>query len=81
MMEYEARSTEETCHDEECGQCGSRAARHRGLALIAFAMGWIGAGSGWNWLGWIGIVPLLTAAIGNCPAYSLLGVSTCPLKG
>ncbi len=51
-----------------------------GLALLAFAMGWIGAGSGWNWLGWIGVVPLLTALIGNCPAYSLLGVSTCPLK-
>ncbi len=38
-----------------------------GLALLAFAMGWIGAGSGWNWLGWIGIVPLLTAAIGTAP--------------
>lgn len=51
-----------------------------GLALLAFAMGWIAPGTGWNWLGWIGVVPLLTAALGNCPAYSLLGVSTCPLK-
>ncbi len=51
-----------------------------GLALLAFAMGWIAPGTGWNWLGWIGVVPLLTAAIGNCPAYSLLGISTCPVK-
>ena len=30
--------------------------------------------------GWIGIVPLLTGIVGYCPAYSLLGVSTCPMK-
>lgn len=48
-----------------------------GLALIAFALGWIFPGTGLNWLGWIGIVPLATAALGNCPAYSILGVSTC----
>lgn len=51
-----------------------------GLALLAFALGWIAPGTGWNWLGWIGVVPLLTALIGNCPAYSLIGVSTCPVK-
>lgn len=27
--------------------------------------------------GWIGVVPVLTAAIGNCPAYSIFGFSTC----
>jgi ABC-type polysaccharide/polyol phosphate export permease len=31
-----------------------------------------------NW-GWIGVVPLLTALIGFCPAYSILGIRTCPL--
>jgi hypothetical protein len=51
-----------------------------GLALIAFALGYIFPGTGWNMLGWIGIVPLGTAALGNCPAYSLLGLSTCPAK-
>lgn len=51
-----------------------------GLALIAFALGWIAPGTGWNWLGWIGVVPILTALVGSCPAYSLLGLSTCPLK-
>ncbi len=26
--------------------------------------------------GWIGIVPFVTGAIGNCPLYSLLGINT-----
>lgn len=30
-------------------------------------------------LGWIGIVPILTALTRWCPAYSLLGVNTCPV--
>jgi Protein of unknown function (DUF2892) len=30
--------------------------------------------------GWIGLVPLLTGAIGWCPLYTLLGVNTCPAK-
>ena len=46
-----------------------------GFALIALTLtGTIGA-----W-GWIGVVPLLTAALGTCPAYSLLGLNTCPMK-
>lgn len=47
-----------------------------GVALICFALGVIAPGTGWNWLGWIGLVPILTAFAGTCPAYSLLGVST-----
>lgn len=27
--------------------------------------------------GWIGIVPIVTAAIGNCPAYTIFNFSTC----
>lgn len=30
--------------------------------------------------GWIGVVPLATGLIGWCPAYPLLGVSTCSKK-
>ena len=30
--------------------------------------------------GWIGVVPLLTGAIGWCPAYRLLGIKTCRTK-
>ena len=46
-----------------------------GLVLIALAA----TGTVGLW-GWIGVVPLLTAAFGFCPAYPLLGVSTCPMK-
>lgn len=46
-----------------------------GLALIALAAtGTVGV-----W-GWIGVVPLLTAGLGICPLYSVLGFSTCPIK-
>ncbi len=31
-------------------------------------------------LGLIGAVPLVTAAAGYCPLYSLFGLRTCPLK-
>ena len=51
-----------------------------GLGLLAFALGFIAPGTGYNWLGWIGVVPLLTAALGNCPAYSILGFSSCPVR-
>ncbi len=47
-----------------------------GVALIAFALGYVAPGTGWNWLGWIGVLPILTALLGSCPAYSLLGLST-----
>jgi sulfite exporter TauE/SafE len=47
-----------------------------GAALIAFALGYIAPGTGWNWVGWIGVVPILTALFGICPAYSLFGLST-----
>lgn len=29
---------------------------------------------------WIGVVPLVTGAVGVCPLYSILGISTCPAK-
>jgi hypothetical protein len=45
-----------------------------GLAII----GW-GVAAG-NWLGAIGIIPLATALLGFCPAYSLIGVNTCGTK-
>jgi hypothetical protein len=47
-----------------------------GVALIAFAIPIGFPDMGWNWLGWIGIGPLLTGLVGNCPAYSLVGLST-----
>ena len=51
-----------------------------GLALIAYAIPLGFPKTGWNWVGWIGVVPLLTAAFGVCPLYSLIGMNTCPRK-
>jgi hypothetical protein len=46
-----------------------------GVVLVGLAAtGTIGA-----W-GWIGVVPLLTGAVGFCPVYPLLGMNTCPMK-
>jgi len=44
-----------------------------GLALLL----WAGAFAGPVWA-WIGVVPLATGIFKFCPAYTLLGVSTCP---
>jgi hypothetical protein len=49
-----------------------------GLALIAYAIPLGFPATGWNWVGWIGVVPLLTAVFAYCPAYGLLGISTSP---
>jgi sulfite exporter TauE/SafE len=51
-----------------------------GTALIAFALGYIFPATGWNWIGWVGVVPILTAVFGTCPAYTMLGLSTCPTR-
>ena len=44
-----------------------------GLAVLG---GFFTMGAPWRWLGLIGLVPLVTALIGWCPAYALLGFST-----
>lgn len=41
-----------------------------GVAIIAFGI------YSQSWWGLVGIVPLFTALVGWCPAYSLIGVST-----
>jgi len=46
-----------------------------GIALITLAA----TGSIGVW-GYIGIVPLLTGAIGFCPAYAIFGMNTCGIK-
>jgi hypothetical protein len=46
-----------------------------GAALISLVF--VGPETPW---GWVGVVPLVTGLIGNCPVYSLLGISTCPVK-
>ncbi len=48
-----------------------------GLALVAFAFQDGLSIQGWHWFGLVGFVLLLTAFFRSCPAYSVLGVSTC----
>ncbi|MEH6469971.1 MAG: DUF2892 domain-containing protein [Halopseudomonas sp.] len=43
--------------------------------LVLLSLVFIGPMTPW---GWIGIVPVFTALIGWCPAYKLVGLSTCP---
>lgn len=33
-----------------------------------------------TWWGAVGVLPLLTAAMGWCPPYALFGISTCPMR-
>lgn len=51
-----------------------------GLLLIAFAISLGFPQNGWNWIGWVGLVPLLTGIFGYCPAYSLFGIKTCAAR-
>jgi len=51
-----------------------------GLVLLAYALKLGMPETGWNWVGWLGVVPLATAFLGTCPLYSLLGVNTCSAK-
>ncbi len=30
--------------------------------------------------GWLGLIPLVTAFLGFCPAYTLFGIRTCPVQ-
>ena len=46
-----------------------------GLALIGATL----AGMLPVW-GWIGVVPLVTGIFKFCPAYTLLGMNTCPME-
>jgi hypothetical protein len=46
-----------------------------GLVLVGLAAtGTVG------WWGWIGVVLLVTGAIGWCPLYTVLGIKTCAIK-
>lgn len=49
-----------------------------GLALIAGFF--LNTEASLRWLYLLGIVPLATGLLSTCPLYSLLGLSTCPVK-
>jgi hypothetical protein len=46
-----------------------------GIGLLSLVF--VGPKTMW---GLIGIVPILTGLIGSCPLYTLIGISTCPVK-
>ncbi|NLJ93667.1 MAG: DUF2892 domain-containing protein [Aeromonadales bacterium] len=43
------------------------------VGLVLIAMVFVGPQTPW---GWLGIIPLATAFIGVCPAYSIFGIRT-----
>ena len=49
-----------------------------GLALIAGFF--LNTEASMRWLYLIGIIPLATGLMRTCPLYSILGLSTCPMK-
>lgn len=46
-----------------------------GIGLLAIAF--TGPQTPW---GYLGFIPLLTAALGTCPLYTVFGLSTCPVR-
>jgi hypothetical protein len=48
------------------------------LGVILLAFYFLAPENPWHWAGLAGVVPLFTAAIGSCPFYTMLGLSTCP---
>ena len=51
-----------------------------GISLVAiFVAGVVAAPWGWIALA-LGVIMLGTAAVGYCPIYSLVGLSSCPLR-
>lgn len=47
------------------------------LGLVLIALVFVGPKTP---LGWIGVVPILTAFLRFCPAYTIFGINTCPLS-
>ncbi|MBL27801.1 MAG: hypothetical protein CMM50_09680 [Rhodospirillaceae bacterium] len=44
------------------------------VGVVLIALVFVGPETPW---GWIGVIPLLTAVVGFCPAYRLFGLRTC----
>ncbi len=51
-----------------------------GVVLLAYAIPVGFPVTGWNWVGWIGFIPLITAVVRICPAYLIFGATTCPTQ-
>jgi hypothetical protein len=47
------------------------------VGAAAISLVFVGPQTAW---GWIGLVPLVTGLVGNCPLYSILGINTCGIR-
>ncbi len=47
------------------------------VGIVLIALVFVGPKTLW---GLVGILPLATGLMGSCPAYTLLGLSTCPMS-
>ncbi len=47
------------------------------LGLVVLSLVFVGPRTPWAFLG---VVPLVTGLLGSCPLYTLLGISTCPIR-
>lgn len=47
-----------------------------GVMLIAWAIPVGFPLMDYNWIGWIGVLPIVTALVGYCPLYGLLDLTT-----
>jgi hypothetical protein len=45
------------------------------IGVLLLALGVVGP---LGWWGLVGLVPLATGVVGNCPVYSALSLNTCP---
>ncbi|GAB5461796.1 MAG: DUF2892 domain-containing protein [Hoeflea alexandrii] len=56
----------------------------RGVRIIAglvlLALFFIYPDASWRYFALIGVIPLFTGLFGTCPLYSIIGLSTCPVK-
>ena len=47
------------------------------LGLAVLSQAFVGLKTPWAY---VGLLPIITGSLGSCPAYTLLGIGTCPMK-
>ena len=50
------------------------------IAIALVVVGIVGAGAGLWWIAIVALLPLVTAGVGFCPLYRLIGVKTIKVK-
>jgi len=50
------------------------------LGIVLLAGYFVYPDATYRWAFLLGIIPLVTGLVSSCPIYSILGISTCPLK-